>query len=240
MINVLEYAGLEQGSDLWHELRTGKFSASEWHRLMGEAKRDMTEGELKLWKEHNPKSTAKTCIDPMLLSTGAMTYCMEVASERITKMPAKEFYENDAMRWGKLYESPAKKLFSLVYDVEGINVGFVKHTDGSGCSPDWIVIDKFGAEVKCPITRDTHLKYFMLQNAMELKEKYPDHYWQCAMGMKSTGYKMWKFISYHPHYPPSMQLKVINVPRIEEDMELMGYKLEAAESFVEPILLLNK
>ena len=37
---------VEQGSPEWHQLRLGKFTASEIHRLMADCKREMTEDEL--------------------------------------------------------------------------------------------------------------------------------------------------------------------------------------------------
>lgn len=237
--HVLKYANLEQGSEEWHQLRIGRFSASEVSRLVTDCSRPMTPVELTKWQSDNPKSRATTIVDPRLLSDGAMSYVIEIASERLTGKPAKEFFENDACRWGKLYEPEAKKMFSLVYEIEGVNVGFVEYGTGAGASPDWIVIDRFGVEVKCPQTRDAHLKHFLLKNAQELKEKCKDYYWQCAKGMLATGYDMWKFISYHPHFPPSHQLKVINVPRIQEDMDLLEVKLEAAEERALEILLIK-
>lgn len=234
--HILKHASVEQGSEAWHLLRIGRFSASEGSRLVADCSRPMTPEELTKWKRDNPSSRATTIVDPRMLADGAISYVIEVASERLTKKPAKEFYENDAMRWGKLYEPEAKKLFSMVYEIEGMDVGFVEFGDGAGASPDWIVMDRFGCEIKCPQTRDAHLKHFLFNNAQDLKDKCKDYYWQCVMGMLATGYTMWKFISYHPDYPPSHQLKVINVPRIDEDIALLEVKLEAAEERVAHIL----
>lgn len=229
MVNLDKYASVEQGSDAWHAIRNGKFTGSEVHRLMATETRPMTEQELIDYKKANPGSRVTTIADPYLLAKGARTYVEEVASERITGMPAKELFENDSMRWGKEHEPNAKKLLSLAHDMNGRNVAFIDYEDYAGMSPDWIVVvPGFGVEIKCPINRAIHLKYRTLQNADDLKMNHPDHYWQCAKGMLTTGYKFWKFVSYHPHYPPLMQLKIINVPRFEPDIELLKLKLSVA------------
>lgn len=220
---------IEQGSEAWLQLRLGKFTASEIHRLMGDCKRDMTEDELKAFKEKNPKSTAKQCVDPHLLSKGAMTYIMEVASERETGKPAKPFFENDAMRWGKEHEPSAKQLYSLAHDVEVLDAPFITYKEYAGASPDGFIGLIGGIEVKCPVSPAIHMAYRTLTNYGDLKENYADHFWQCIMGLKSTNRTFWKFMSYHPHYEPVKQLKIINIPRLEDELELLEIKLTAAE-----------
>lgn len=220
---------IEQGSFEWHQLRLGKFTASEIHRLMGDCKREMTEDELKAWKEANPKSTAKQCVDPILLSDGAMTYVMEVASERETGKPAKIVFENDSMRWGKEHEPIAKQLYAAAYDVVVEDAPFVPYGENAGSSPDAFIGIEIGGEIKCPISPAVHMKYRTLTNYEDLKNNHPDHYWQCLMGLLATGRKFWKFMSFHPHYPPVKQLKIINIPRIEADLKLLEIKLTAAE-----------
>jgi hypothetical protein len=220
-----------QGTAQWHAKRLKRFTGSEGVRLVAEAKREMTEDELKAWKLANPKSTAKLCVDPHLLAEGAMTYVLEVASERLTGKPAKIEFENDAIRWGKEHEPIAKQLYSAVYDVEIIDIDFVEVKDMpyAGASPDGLIGDDVGMEIKCPQSQTVHLKYRTLQNYVDLKENCPNHYWQMVFGMLATGRKGWKFVSYHPHFEPAKQLKVITVPRVEEDIELLKIKLRAAE-----------
>lgn len=218
-----------QGTEEWLQERLGRFTASEIHRLMGDCKREMTEEELKAWKEANPRSTAKQCVDPTLLSSGALTYVMEVASERLTGRPAKQEFENDAMRWGKMYEPVAKQLYESVFDVRIDNVPFIPYLEYGGASPDGLIGSDIGCEFKCPISPAVHLQYRSLLDADDLKTNYPNHYWQCLKGMFTTRRKLWKFISFHPHYDALKQLKIIDVPWVEEDIQLLYIKLTAAE-----------
>lgn len=216
---------VEQGSDEWHALRLGKFTASEISRIVGDCKRDMTEHEFKAFKEKNPKSTAKTCVDDNLLTTTAMKYVTEVASERETGIPATQFYENDAMRWGKAHEPYAKQLYAAAYEVPVLDAPFVQYKEYAGASPDGLIGPDIGAEIKCPISPAVHMQYRTLANYADLKELYANHYWQCVMGLLATGRKSWKFISFHPNYPVLKRLKIIDVPCVKEDLLLLETKL---------------
>lgn len=221
--------GMDQGSPEWHQIRNGRFTGSCAFKLVAEAKRDMSDAEKLKYKEDNPKGRATTIVDPALLATGAVTYTEQVASERLTGMPAEDDFDTFAMRWGKDHEPKAKQLLKLGYDIEGRDIGFITYGDTVGYSPDWIVNDKFGVEIKCPQSRAIHLKYRSLANADDFKANHPNHYWQIQMGLMVTGFKMWKFVSYHPHYPALKQIKIINVPRDEADIALLKIKLESAE-----------
>lgn len=229
---------IEQGSEEWLKQRLGRFTASEIHRLMGDCKRDMTEEELKEWKDKNPKSTAKQCVDPKLLSMGAMSYVLEVASERLTGQPAKFVFENQAMKWGKLHEPIGKQLYGAVYDVVVQDAQFIPVGTYAGASPDGLIGEDMGCEFKCPESPAVHMKYRTLQNYMDLKDNHPDHYWQCIDGLWVTKRKIWKFISYHPFYEPAKQLKIINVPAVAEDLALLEIKLEAAEKACQYVVTL--
>lgn len=221
----------EQGSEAWLKQRLGRFTASEVFRLMGDVKRDMTEEELKAYKLANPKSTAKTIVDPHLLSTGAMTYVMEVASERETGKPAKIVKETDAMRRGKELEPVAKALYAAVYEVEITDVGFIEIGKHAGASPDGLIGEVGGIEIKCPESPAIHMQYRTLENYIDLKENHPNHFWQCMCGLLSLPErKFWKFVSYHPDYKPAKQLKIINVPAVQEWLTLLEIKLTAAEA----------
>lgn len=229
---------IEQGSPEWHALRLKRFTASEGFRLVADAKREMTEAELVEWKKQFPKSTSKQCVDPKLLAEGAMTYILEVASERLTGKPAKVEFENDAIRHGKLHEPIAKQLFAAVYDVVVEDAQFVEYLSYGGASPDGLIGTDIGMEIKCPMSQAIHMKYRTLTNYEDLKANHPNHYWQIIFGLLATGRKFWKFVSYHPDFEPAKQLKVINVPRIEEDIELLKTKLEAAEKACQYVVTL--
>lgn len=229
---------IEQGSAEWHALRLGKFTASEAHRLMGDCKRDMNETELAAWKISNPKSTAKQCVDPKLLSDGAMTYVLEVASERLTGKPAKIEFENEAMKWGKLHEPIAAGIYAAVYNVVLEEAAFIPYLTYGGASPDRLIGNDIGVEFKCPVSQAIHMKYRTLSNYEDLKANHPNHYWQIIYGLLASQRKFWKFVSYHPHFDPAKQLKVINVPRIESDIDLLKIKLDSAEKACQYVVTL--
>jgi hypothetical protein len=94
-------------------------------------------------------------------------------------------------------------------------VGFVTNDDGTvGCSPDALVGDDAGIEVKCPALQ-THIKY-MRQNSLfsgEYATQVQGSMWVCDR-------PRWYLLSYNPEVPPVLLI----VKRNEEYIE----KLSAA------------
>jgi len=83
------------------------------------------------------------------------------------------------------------------------------------CSPDGLIGDYSGVEIKCPAA-ETHVKYL-------LKNEVPkEHISQIQGAMFVTGRKEWQFISYRRHFPAL----VITVPRDEIFQEKLAEALE--------------
>jgi hypothetical protein len=88
-------------------------------------------------------------------------------------------------------------------------VGFVTRDDGRvGCSPDGLVRNHFGVEIKCPQPTQ-HVKN-LLNGAV------PGEYLaQIYGGMYVTGLEEWKFLSYRRGFPKLL----VTVKRDEEIMD---------------------
>lgn len=99
------------------------------------------------------------------------------------------------MDFGKFREEEAIPAFTFQTGIEVQRVAFI--TDDSerfGCSPDGLIGDDCGLEVKCP-TAEVHTKYL-------LQGEVPSDYIQQVHGsMFVTGRKKWKFLSYRRHFP---------------------------------------
>lgn len=232
---------LKQRSDQWRKDRIGKFTASEFHRLMAEAKRPMTESELEDYKKANPKGTAKLIADPTLLSDGAMTYVLEVAGEILTQMSADSDYQGIAMEWGIYNEPAAAKLYAKVKGVECKEVGSMQMNDYVSGSPDRLVPSKNGGiEIKCPFSNHKHLENLMLANWQELKECHKDYYFQSIGGILLAKADWWDFVSYSPNFGGSAKLGIVHIPfeEVQDDVRLLAIKLKVAEKKV--IEIVNK
>lgn len=124
-------------------------------------------------------------------STSANTYMNKLLAEWM--VGESEDYQNEWMVRGTELEPEARKWFEFVTDLEVKEEGFITCLDGMcGCSPDGLVGDDSGLEIKCPAPQ-THIKYL-------LDGKLPSDYVPQVQGsMYITGRKSWHFVSYLPN-----------------------------------------
>ncbi len=150
--------------------------------------------------------------------TGAMPFtylCSRVAEAYRGKPIAEEAFTSRATEEGQLLEEEARRAFCFAFDEQRIrNVGFCLHEDGRfGCSPDALVGDDSGVEIKAPYTK-TQVGYL-------LKGKLPIEYSAQVHGsMYATGAKSWRFFSYCRSLPPFLFT-------VQRDETIMA-KIEAA------------
>jgi hypothetical protein len=198
---------LETAETTWLKERWGKFTASEMHRLM-------TNGRAK-----------------DSLSAGALTYIIEKVAEELSVFRRNDF-SNAAIEWGKEHELEAIQAFELETGVRINNTGenqqFILSDCGHwGGTPDGIIFDS-GVEVKCPDSK-THLLYLDICDAESLKSIEIKYYWQIQAYLVLTGKNHWYFVSYDPRFKSEkLRLHYAQINRVEEDIELMRSRIEAA------------
>lgn len=170
----------DQGSTEWALARAGVVTASEADSLI------------------TPKFAVRK-------GDGLQTYLHQKLAGRVMG------YEGDgggtfAMNQGKVMEELALPWFEFQFGVSIRRVGLCLSDDGkTGCSPDGLIGENSGIEVKCP-TPPVHLRYL-------LANRVPDDYLaQVHFSMYVTGRTQWVFVSYSPHLPPL----VVNVVRSPE------------------------
>jgi len=237
-INKEELELIQQRSDQWRLERMGRMTSSEHHRLVADCKRDMTQEEL---ANRPPKSTAKTIADPTLLSEGAITYIEEVATEILTGQSADDERTTKEMEWGILYEPQAVKMYERVSQVVVTETGSLKYPAlpkyVSG-SPDGLIGEYGGLEIKCPYNNVHHLKNIRMRDWQDLKKLRPTYYWQVISGLLITGRKYWDFMSYSPNYPLRLQVGIVRIKYedVQEDVRHLAIKLKFAVRELENIL----
>lgn len=173
----------EQNSLEWLVLRAGKPTASEFSQLLT-PKFEIRTGEMP--KTFLARKLAEAWIDGPL--PGHQSIDMEI---------------------GKILEDEAKPKYTLEYGDEITNVGFITTDDGRiGCSPDGLIGDDGGIEIKCPLA-ETHVKYL-------LAGKVPDDYITQVHGaLYVTGRPWWRFMSYRRRFP-TLMVQVNRDPEIIE------------------------
>jgi len=184
----------KQGSDEWLQSRLGKPTASNFGKLI--------------------TPTGKP-------SASADGYINELIAQRITgELP--EFYTNSAMERGNELEPAAKALYEFTYGVEVVEAGLCLHdTLDCGASPDGLVGDDGGLEIKCPLPHN-HIAYL---RSGDVTTKYIPQIQGCLW---ITGREWWDFMSYHP----AMEDLIVRVERDNEYIKKLADQVERAVDII--------
>lgn len=228
----------EQGSQNWFDIRAGRFTASEFHRLMKSGTREMTEAELKARPKTGKGSKSKLIEDPSCISDDTMTYIYQKVAETLTGQAGNEFFSH-ATQWGDDLEPVAAEAYAERFKCEFDILSFVPYGDHAGGSPDRKIkgTNKI-IEIKCPFNSENQVKYLMLTDQWDLKREYPQYYWQCQCNILFTGADSCDFVAYdHRMIDPKHQMVVIEIKPVAEDLERIGIKLGAA--IKEKLAILN-
>lgn len=146
------YTDVEQGTEAWHLIRTGKITASKIADVMAKVKT----GE----------------------AAAVKNYRATIVCERLTGT-REEFYCNAAMQRGTELEPLARECYEFVTGIEVEQVAFVDHPyiDLAGMSPDGLCGDSGMVEIKCPNTA-THIEYLL--GGKPPSQYIPQMMWQMA------------------------------------------------------------
>lgn len=198
----------------WFAQRRGKFTASEFHRLMAYPD-----------KSDFPK--------------GAETYVLEKITEELTEVDNVEL-NTPAMQWGLDHEEDAVLRFIQETGFEVHKYGekqeFISYKDYAGGTPDGLIYDSMGIEIKCP-NSDTHLKYSLIHTQAEFKKICKAYYWQIQGCMLITGRKRWYFVSYDPRFlHAENQIKILLIDYDIADVEDLKRRLEQANALKKEII----
>jgi len=116
---------MQQGSREWLAIRMGLPTASQFHRIVTPAK--------------------------LVASSQAAGYMHELLAETFLPLPPDSDPVTGFMSRGNELEPLARRYYEFGHDVEVKEVGFVTDDAGTvGCSPDGLVGDDGGLEIKCP------------------------------------------------------------------------------------------
>lgn len=181
-----------QGSPAWLDARMGIATASDLDKLVSP-----------LGKVREGK--------------GVESYVALKLAEKWRGYPLPSF-SGGASEQGSLRESDAIPWLEMHLQTDIRRVGFITTDDGRcGCSPDGLLPDDTGLEVKC-LQADTHVK-ILLAGGM------PDDYTlQVQTGIYVTGAPHWTFLSYCPSFPPLLL-------QVKPDRKLQAAIAEAVAAF---------
>lgn len=229
---------ISQGSDQWDQIRVGRFTSSELHRLMGAAYREMTAEELKARPKTGKGSAVKRIEVYESLSDAAETYIKLKVAETITGIKNDNSYAYPLV-YGKEMEPNAVDYFQEKTGLECEEIGFIAFGDHAGGSPDRKTSDGI-LEVKCPYTIEMQIDYLMLTDQWDLKRLKPEYFWQCQANLLFTNAELCHFITYDPRYPEKHRMVHIKIKPDNDAFDAIAKKLEAAvKRKLETLKLIN-
>lgn len=173
---------IPQGSDEWKAIRCGKITSYKISQIMAKGKGKVRD-----------------------------KYILDLITERITGKPLENTFKSKAMQKGNDDEPLAMEAYEDKTITEAEQVTFVFHPtiENAGASPDGLIDDDGGIEIKNP-NLQTHLEY-------RLTKKVPSNYlWQIQWQMACTGRNWWDFVSFAKELPPHLRLLIIRVNRDEK------------------------
>jgi hypothetical protein len=199
----------------WKEQRTGRFTASEIHKLLtaGRAKDD-------------------------IFGKTAMSYIHKVAAEILTG--ESEEISSKEMEWGVFHEPAAIEAYRKSTGANVTYYGtesplFIEHGEFAGGSPDGVT-DTHLLEVKCPFHSANHVENLTL-TAETFPGKRPEYYAQVQFNMLLTKKDRAHFISFDPRMASEeQQLFILEIPYNAEFVETILQRIELAEQELRQIL----
>jgi len=195
----------EQGGTEWLEARMAIATASQFSRILTPTRK---------------VSTGK----------GVRTYQHELIAEWLLGKPMGEIIGSGFVQRGSEMEAEAVRYYEFQREVETTRVGFVlldpnpwddgRFDEMVGCSPDRLVGDDGGLEIKCPRPAEHVANMLNMTSLYEM---------QCQGCMWITERKWWDILSFHPELPSA-------IVRLDRDEELIGQLAEAVGDFLQGLL----
>ena len=185
--------GAQQGSAAWLTMKLGVVSGSNASKVV--AKKD---------------------------SETRLTYLCDLVAEICTGVIEEQNFKQ--MEWGKAHEDAARSHYEFSTDQKIQEVLFV-FKDSSfreGCSPDGLLSNGRGAEIKCPWDSANYVKFLV---ADKIKTEWQ---WQNQFNMRITDATHWDFVQYDPRMK-KQPMKILTIERDEEKQRILD---EAVPEFI--------
>lgn len=150
---------------------------------------------------------------------GLDTYILKMMSEYYSSGINEKFVSKDIQRGNEL-EPIARQVYEFENDVIVEQVGFVEYDEYVGCSPDGLVGEDGGIEIKC--VDDTGYLKYLLDGRDEINSSY---IWQIQMNLLITGRKWWDLCIYNPNFKKSMCVFRITPDQSKFDELVKGFEV---------------
>lgn len=162
------------------------------------------------------KMTASNAHTIAANGAGLNTYIHQIVVASITGNEQNAFVGNRHTERGNELEPEARLSYEVARDVTVKQVGFIEQDEYTGCSPDGLIGEDGGLEIKSP----DDIKYFKLLTG---EEKIDEAYvWQAQMCLLITGRKWWDLLYYNPNFERSMLVYRIEPELARQERLIVG------------------
>lgn len=199
---------VEQRSQEWFDMRKGKITSSEIHKIMG----------------------GKTIFD---LTDTAKTYLLEKVSESLGGFAQSAM--GAALDWGTDLEPLAIDTYSRIKGYPVDKASFIPVGDYYGGSPDGLVQPDGIIEVKCPYNSANHFKHGLIKTPEDFKRIASNYYYQCISNMICAEARWCDFISFDPRVAEEYQLFVFRLELDLSEADFMVSKIETAAKYIKEL-----
>lgn len=177
-------ADAQQGSEMWQILKLGVISASNVSKVVAK-------------KGSETRNT--------YMANLVAQICTGVFEEINSKY----------LEWGNFHEDAARSYyeFSTGNVVKELPFVFKDDTFRTGCSPDGIVSESRGVEIKCPYNA-TNFIQFLVDDKIK-----PEYVWQYQFSLWVMNAESWDFVQYHPSMKKN-PMKVLTVYQDRKKWEI--------------------
>ncbi len=159
--------------------------------------KDIIQGSDEWFKLRADKVSASHATAIASQGKGLETYINELMADYFSSKD-KDHFSNEHTDRGNELEPLARSIYELENNVTVDQVGFIEHNEFVGCSPDGLINEDGGLEIKSPDDK-TYFKILMDGE----KEIASDYIWQCQMNLLIAERKYWDLCFYNPNYPKS-------------------------------------
>lgn len=172
------------------------------------------------------KMTASNAQAIATAGVGLETYITNLVSEYLSSAE-KEKFSNEHTERGNELEETARALYELEKGEKVEEVGFVELDEYIGCSPDGLIGEYGGLEIKCP-SDSVYFKQI-------ISDSIPMNYvWQVQMNLFITGRKWWDLMFYNPNFERNMI--IYRILPSEESFEKLKKGFEKGKKLIKEYL----
>jgi len=146
---------------------------------------------------------------------GLETYVYGVMAEKYSQNREVGYIGKDMERGIEL-EDQARMTYEIENDpVE--KVGFIEEDEYTGCSPDGLVGDEGGTEIKC--VNDANFFRILVDGYEAIEKKF---IWQCQMSLLISKRKWWDLVIYNPNFEKNMLVFRIEPELAKQERLIVG------------------